>query len=192
MQIYDECRRLDHRFRREFDETEAYLRHRARVHEREKREKLKKEGKLQEYLKEIGEEEKKKPMTVQMEIEITLQKYKETKKMDIESSALINYSKFDVVEKKVEQVVKQMKLKKKHKKAKKARMVEDLNYVIEDSEDFKPRMAGKTGMAHFFLSDVVTQNRIAFQKADARNKMMSKTFMRRHWAQVNLCCRQRW
>lgn len=175
--------------RREFDETEAYLRHRQRVHEREKREKLKKEGKLQEYLKEKAVEVKPSPVVVQMEVEDILQKYKETKKLCEEESPLVNYSKFDVDEKKVEKVVKQMRLKKKHQKAKKARIEQDLNYVVEDSEEFKPRMAGKTGLPHFFFTNLVTENRSAFQKADARNRMLSKIFPRKNWlpAQFNLC-----
>lgn len=156
------------------------MRHRARVHEREKREKLKKAGKLQEYLKEKGEEPKQKPVDLRMEIDATLQKYKESKMLEEESPTLINYSKFDVDEKKVELVVKTMRLRKKHQKAKKARLEEDLNYIIEDSKEFQPRMAGKTGLPHFFFSNLVTQNRTAFQKADARNRMISKIFPRKH------------
>lgn len=170
--------------RREFDETEAYLRHRARVHEKEMREKLKKEGKLAEYMKkkeaEKAEEAKKHPKQVEEAVQIDelLKKYQETKKLDIENSVLINYSKFDVDEKKVEKIVKQLKTKKqKVLKAKKARMEQaryEVEMDIEEPEEFKPKMAGQTGLPSFFFSNVVKQNRSAFQKADARNRMTYK------------------
>lgn len=201
--------------RREFDETEAYLRHRERIHEREKREKLKKQGKLDAYLKEQEEkakaekekqeldfEEKMKlyaeckkseeetsliPNYVKFDIDVNkpkdpeapnfeemMKEYQERRKAD-EEEILINYSKLEVDEKKVEQVVKRIKLKKKHEKAKKARMEED-EMVVEDSEEFRPRMAGKTGLPTFFFSNLVTHNRTSFVKAEARNRMNFKKF----------------
>jgi hypothetical protein len=146
------------------------LRHRERIHEREKRDKLKRQGKLDEYLKERGEEPKpqveEQPKVVDDPV---LEQYKEMKK--IFEFQLVNYSKFDVIEKKVEEVVKRMKVKKKLAIAKKARMEED-EIHIPDPEEFKPKMAGKTGLPSFFFSNVVKQNRSAFQKSDARNRMV--------------------
>lgn len=149
------------------------------------REKLKKEGKLAEYLKKKEAEEAEKAarqpkpnVEESVQIDELLQKYKETKKLDIENSVLINYSKFDVDEKKVEKIVKQLKTKKqKVQKAKKARIEQsrfEVEMEIDETEEFKPKMAGQTGLPSFFFSNLVKQNRSAFQKADARNRMVSK------------------
>lgn len=186
------------------------MRHRERVHEREKRDKMKKQGKLDEYLKKKEEKEKAENEKKELEFEEKMKQYAEFKKVEDESKVkfdidvnkhkepdspsfeemmkvyqeqrkadeeemLQNYSKLEVDEKKVEQVVKRIKLKKKHEKAKKARMEED-EMVIEDSEEFKPRMAGKTGLPSFFFSNLVTQNRNSFAKAEARNRMNFKKF----------------
>lgn len=175
--IYKELRCYEKRFRREFDETEAYLRHRERVREREKRDKLKKQGKLDEYLKSKGEEPKPKVVEEQPRVvdDPVYEQYKEMKKEFEFQFQLVNYSKFDVIEKKVEEVVKRIKVKKKLAKAKKARIEED-EFHIPDSEEFKPKMAGKTGLPSFFFSNVVKQTRSAFQKTDARNRMWFKSF----------------
>lgn len=173
--IQNELTNFNQRFRREFDETEAYLRHRERVHEREKREKLKKQGKLDKYLREKVKEEplpETKEEVVTWDIDDICQRYKETKKLDEEGQVLKNYSKFDVDEKKVELIVNRIKRKKKIDKAKKARRLEqDFGIDIEEPEEFKPPMAGQTGLPKFFFNNLVNQNRSAFQKADARNRM---------------------
>lgn len=200
--------------RREFDETEAYLRHRERIHEREKREKLKKQGKLDAYLKEQEEKAKAEKEKQKLDFEEKMRLYKESKKSEEETcliqnyvkfdidvnkpkdpeapnfeemmreyqerrkadeeEILVNYAKLEVDEKKVEQVVKRIRLKKKHEKAKKARLEED--EIVEDSDEFRPKMAGKTGLPSFFFSNLVTQNRSSFAKADARNRMNFKKF----------------
>lgn len=215
MKIYYDLERYHKHLRREFDETEAYLRHRQRIHEREKREKLKKQGKLDAYLKEQEEKKKAEEEKQRLDFEEKMRLYEENTKseesksllynyvkFDIdenkpkdpaapkfeeimkeyqerrkadEAQILINYSKLDVDEKKVEQVVKRIKLKKKHAKMKKARMEED-EVVIEDAEEFRPKMAGKTGLPTFFFSNLVTKNSSSFAKADARNRMNFKKF----------------
>lgn len=191
------------------------MRHRERIHERERRDKLKKQGKLDDYLKEQEEKAKAEKEKKELDFEEKMKLYAECKKSEEETSLLrnfvkfdidldkpknpetpkfeeimveyqeqrkadkeqilVNYSKFDVDEKKVEQVVKRLKLKKKHEKAKKARMEED-EAVIEDAEEFRPRMAGKTGLPTFFFSNLVTQNLSTFVKADALNRMTFKKF----------------
>lgn len=208
LKIYYDLERYHKRVRREFDETEAYLRHRQRIHERERREKMKKQGKLDEYLKEQEEKAKaekekqqldfenkmkiyqefkkteKDTCMVKYDIDLTqpqnpnapkfeemLVEYQESKKTD-DTHLLSNYAKFDVDQKKVEQIVKVLKIKKKHALAKKARMLED--ETVEDSEEFKPKMAGKTGLPTFFFSNLVTQHSSSFVKADSRNRMTFK------------------
>ena len=179
---------------------------------------MKKQGKLDEYLKQKEAKEKAEKEKKELEFEEKMKQYAEFKKLENESKVhfdidvnkpkepdtpcfeemmrvyqeqrkadeeemLRNYSKLEVDEKKVEQVVKRIKLKKKHEKAKKARMEED-EMVIEDSKEFKPRMAGKTGLPSFFFSNLVNQNRNSFVKAEARNRMNFKKFTPKpkHWA----------
>lgn len=161
-----------------FDEAEAYLRHRERIREREKREKLRKEGKLAEYLQEVQKAERK-PVVVcePTHVDLTLEKYSEIKKLEPKSE-LVNYSKLDcVVEKK--KLVKKL-VKKKVKKSKKPR-VEDPEIVIEDAEEFKPPMAGSTGLPVFFFSNLVKQNCSAFKESETRNRMSYKAFPRKCW-----------
>lgn len=146
------------------------MRHRERVREREKREKLRKEGKLVEYLQELP-----KQVVVVSEarnVDITLEKYSEIRKLEPKSE-LVNYSKLDVDIKK--NVIK-LKKKKKVKKSKKPRIEEEP--VIEDPEEFKPPMAGSTGLPVFFFSDLVKQNCSAFKESEKRNRMMFKTISR--------------
>lgn len=108
-------------------------------------------------------------------IDRILQQYQEIKKL-FEDSSLINYSKFDVDEKKVESVVERLR-KKKELKAKWAKM-DELEAKVEDPDEFKPKMAGKTKMPTFFFSDLVKKNRSNIQDALA-NKMSGK-FHRNH------------
>lgn len=161
--------------RREFDETEAYLRHRARVHEREKREKLKKQGKLEEYLREIEETKPKSPTPEPEQVEDTvldkaLEEYKEWKKQeDLENA------KFVIDEKKVAKTAFIIRRQKKIEKRKQEMEEETralLGYEpIDEPPPFKPKMAGKTGMPSFFFSNLVTQNKKAFASHVDKNKM---------------------
>lgn len=183
--LNNELCKFHQHLRREYDETEAYLRHRQRVHEREKRDKLKKEGKLKAYLEQKAKEEPPTPPppkpvepTPTWDFNDVIEKYKEIKQLD-EDTGLKNLSKFDVDEKKVEVIVKRLKSKKKIEIAKKARLEADPYCEIEDPEEFRPKMAGQTGLPTFFFSNLVKQNRSAFQKADARNRMINKIFPRK-------------
>lgn len=166
---------------REFDETEAYLRHRARVHEREKREKLKKQGKLEEYLREVEESKPKaneaetssEKAVVDENIEKTLQEYKEWKKQE-EPETL---KKFDVDDKKVVEMAKLIKRRKviaRRRKEMREETRELLGYdPIEEPPPFKPKMAGRTGMPSFFFSNLVKQNAKAFIEQSSKHKMKS-------------------
>lgn len=163
MAIYNELRCFNKRYRRRFDETEAYLRHRERIRERELREKLRKEGKLEEYLREKGkftaEQEIVQPITVDLDI----QRYNETKKVGLEEE-LPNKVVFSVDKEKLEKIITQMR-RKKSLKIEEYREDEELPH---DISEFRPKLAGKTGLPTFFFSNVVKQNRSAFQKSDAR------------------------
>lgn len=107
-----------------------------------------------------------------------LEEYKEIKKI-FEDSSLVNYSKFDVDEKKVESAVERIRKKKELKK--KWAEMDELEAKMEDPDVFKPKMAGKTKMPTFFFSNLVKKNRSTFQDALSRNKM-SGSFPRNHWA----------
>lgn len=147
------------------------MRHRERVREREKREKLKRQGKLDEYLEKL-EAENPKPVATEPVadlVESTMKQYKELKTLFAETT-LQSVSKFDVDEKKVEKIVEALK-RKKISKAKIARVEDTFGYESEDLGGFKPKMAGNTKMPAFFFSNLVKQNQSAFQKADARNRM---------------------
>ena len=131
---------------------------------------MRKEGKLVEYLKDIKKPELKQVIAPEpTSVDLILEKYSEIRKLEPKSE-LVNYSKLDGdVKKKVKKVVK-----KKVKKSKKARIEEDP--VIEDPEEFKPSMAGSTGMPVFFFSNLVKESCSAFKESAARNRMMYKTF----------------
>lgn len=147
------------------------MRHRERVREREKREKLKRHGKLDEYLEKL-EAENPKPVATEHvvdQVEATMKKYKELKSLFAETT-LQSVSKFDVDEKKVEKIVEALK-RKKISKAKIARVEDKFGYESEDLGGFKPKMAGNTKMPAFFFSNLVKQNQSAFLKADTRNRM---------------------
>lgn len=133
---------------------------------------MKKEGKLDEYVRKVIVVPEVQPIPP---IDRILQQYQEIKKL-FEDSSLINYSKFDVDEKKVESVVERLR-KKKELKAKWAKM-DELEAKGEDPDEFKTKMAGKTKMPTFFFSDLVKKNRSNIQDALA-NKMSGK-FHRNH------------
>lgn len=155
------------------------MRHRARVHEREKREKLKKQGKLDEYLREIEEKQKPKEPTpepkveekVDESIEKTLQDYKEWKKQEE------TRPKFAVDTKKVDEMTKKIKRRKviaRRRQEMREETEKLLGFTpIDEPSPFKPRMAGKTGMPEFFFSNLVKQNAKAFAEQNSKNKMKS-------------------
>lgn len=135
---------------------------------------MRKEGKLAEYLKEAQKPELRHVVARERtSVDLTLEKYSEIRKLEPKTE-LVNYSKLDGEVKK--KVVKKT-VKKKVKKAKKPRIDEDP--VIEDPEDFKPSMAGSTGLPIFFFSNLVKENCSAFKESEARNRMMYKTISRK-------------
>lgn len=164
------------------------MRHRARVHEREKREKLKKKGKLDEYLKEIEEKEKlEKPKTPepdpleeqqkeeQLKLERALQEYKEWKRQEEIDRATI----FDLDEQKAQAIALKIRRRKRIEK-RKQEIAEETKALlgfdpIDEPPPFRPKMAGKTGMPSFFFSNVVKQSKKAFFEHIDKNKMKSKS-----------------
>lgn len=161
----------------EYDETEAYLRHRARVHEREKREKLKKKGKLEAYLREVEASKPKAPTPepvpavteVDESIQKSLQEYKEWKKEE--------KPKFVVDDKKVVKMAKLIRGRKVIAQRRKEVREETtllLGYEpIDEPPPFRPKMAGSTGMPSFFFSNLVQQNKKAFIDQSSKHKMPS-------------------
>lgn len=109
-------------------------------------------------------------------VDKVLEEYKQTKKL-FEETSLVNFSKFDVVEAKVNIIVEKIKRKKELKEQWKK--MDELAAKIEDPDVFKPKMAGKTKMPAFFFSNLVKQNRSSFQESLERNKMTSR-FCRNH------------
>ncbi|KAG5685060.1 hypothetical protein PVAND_014261 [Polypedilum vanderplanki] len=172
------------------DETEAYLRHRARVHEREKREKLKKQGKLDEYLAEL---EKNKPMPEPKiekklteketnELDKIMKEYLACRQFDKENEAVQNRIKIELPpdEKKNDEKTSKLnknEVKRKFKKRKKSKKqkveIEVEEDVLLNDVEFKPQMAGRTDLPKFFLSNLVKKNSAALQEAQARHRMTS-------------------
>jgi predicted metal-dependent hydrolase len=159
------------------------LRHRARVHEREKREKLKKQGKLDEYLKEIEANKPKSPTPEpqedllkeeQLKLEKALQEYKEWKRQEE-----LEQTRFIIDEKKVQETA--LKIRRRKRIAKRKQEIKEetkalLGYEpIDEPTPFRPKMAGKTGMPSFFFSNVVKQNAKAFVNHIDKNKMRSSS-----------------
>lgn len=143
------------------------MRHRERVRERELRNKLKKEGKLEEYLRKKGELLQKPELVKPISVDLDIQRYKETKMVgdDDGSSIVSNVPKFSVDAKKVEKILKQMRRRKSLK-------IEEYREEdkVQDNGEFRPKLAGKTGLPVFFFKNLVNQNLSAFQKFDARNR----------------------
>jgi hypothetical protein len=166
------------------DETEAYLRHRARVHEREKREKLKKQGKLDAYLAEVERNKPKPELKVEekltkketVALDNFMQEYLESRKFDKENQAVHRpiVLQVPVEETSVAKVTAtngDAKRKvKKRKKSKKQKIAVEDDVVLNEAE-FRPQMAGSTGLPSFFFSNLVKQNRTALQEAQARHRM---------------------
>lgn len=173
---------IQNRCTMQIDETEAYLRHRARVHEREKREKLRKQGKLDEYLAEVERNkpkpEPKKPADddgFKLCFEKFMQEYAEYKKFEKENLNVLFALKNDVSHKNDEEpkvdTAEKKKKTKRRKKPKKTKNEETEIEVVLNETEFKPQMAGSTGLPSFFFSNLVNQNRAALQEAQAKNKM---------------------
>jgi hypothetical protein len=163
-----------------FDETEAYLRHRARVHEREKRERLRRKGKLEAYLAEIeknkpkieskmeneNKEEEEKEEAEGVNFEKILEEYKAVKEFEKENLVLCHQIQLNISpEKDVQDITPRASKKKvkKHKKKKKVVVEEEPSVVLEEAE-FKPKMAGRTNLPTFFFSNLVQQNKSVFAK----------------------------
>lgn len=167
---------MQSRYRMPLDETEAYLRHRARVHEREKREKLKKAGKLEEYLAKIEQnipkpEPQKEPEPKQeiLNFDKIMESYLEVKKYEKENLMLNNVIQISVVEGNKND---ETKKKKKIKRRKKKKIVEEEeNEILLDDVEFKPQMAGNTGLPSIFFNNLVKQHKTAIQAEQARNRM---------------------
>lgn len=147
------------------DETEAYLRHRARVHEREKREKLRRQGKLEAYLAEIEKNKPKietKGTDERASIDNIMEKYKAVK-LDKET-VLSNLKLDNSLEECVDEIVARRKKVKKRRR-KKAVVEEDSTILVDDDAEFRPNMAGSTGLPTFFFSNLVKQNQSVFIRA---------------------------
>lgn len=172
-----------------FDETEAYLRHRARVHEREKREKLKKQGKLEAYLAEI-EKNKPKPEPEKVEepklpdFDKFMKEYYESRKFDKENffPNKVNNSSTEKVYFHENNNNNNTEVKKKPRRRRKAKKkAENLEEeIILNEAEFKPQMAGSTGLPKFFFSNIVKQNSSALQEAQARHRMVYNKPTKKH------------
>lgn len=166
---------------RVFDETEAYLRHRERVHEREKRERLRRKGKLEAYLAEIeknkpkiesnegngnNEEAEEEPEGVN--IDKIMEEYKALKKFERENLVLCHQIQLNIsLEENVADDTttpraSKKKVKKHKKKKKKVVVEEEESTVVLDEAEFKPKMAGD--LPTFFFSNLVQQNKSVFAK----------------------------
>jgi hypothetical protein len=190
--VIKELNDIQNRIPKPLDETEAYLRHRARVHEREKREKLKKKGKLDEYLAELEKNKPKpepKPSSLmdlpgpeKLNFDEIIEKYREIQKFDKENFVQPCRYNFNICEKQQEEPFIKVQKKKKVRKSKKKKVVEDEledDILLEDAE-FKPQMAGRTGLPVFFFNNLVKANRSALQEAHARNQRSKTKFKQRH------------
>lgn len=175
---------MQNSIRMPFDETEAYLRHRARVHEREKREKLKKQGKLEAYLAELEKnkpkpEPKEEPKEEQKmpSFEDFMKEYYESRKQEKENLISFNVScqhdrEVSTEERKDVYSPEQVKKKtKRRRKPKKKSDVPEEEIILLDDAEFKPQLAGRTGLPTFFFSNIVKQNSTALQEAQAKHRI---------------------
>lgn len=154
-----------------FDETEAYLRHRARVHEREKRERLRRKGKLEAYLAEIERNKPKIEHTREEEIieneaedvsvDKIMEEYYAIRNIDKENSVHSNQIRMDIAG---ENMQRRKKVKRSKKKKRVVVEEEEESSVVLDEAEFKPQMAGSTGLPTFFFSNVVEKNRSVFAR----------------------------
>lgn len=106
-----------------------------------------------------------------------IKQYNEIKKLDEENITIRNAVKIEIDEQKVEQIVRKIKYQKakKKKRTKKYKLEEEsIDDILDDTDVFKPKMAGKTGLPSFFFSNLVSGNRSTFQKAQACNRMFYK------------------
>lgn len=182
------------------DSTEAYIRHRERIHAREKQRKLatlKKKypnAQIAEEKVEKVEKPKEPEEDKENDKENMLELYKELMKIDETNKIVTNKIKLEVVEiptqiEKKKAPPKPVEKKKvpKHKKKgiKKAPIIDPIsdcvyNYENNDEPEeevkFKPKMAGKTGLPVFFFSNLVKNSRTAILSNEAKNKMNFKSF----------------
>lgn len=158
------------------DETEAYLRHRARVHEREKRDRLRRKGKLEAYLAEIERNKPKIEHTKEEEIiekeaedvsiDKIMEEYYAIRNIDKENSVHSNQIRIDnAPEEDIAQNMQRWKKVKRSGRKKKIVIVEEEEQsVILDEAEFKPQMAGSTGLPTFFFNNVVENNSKIFAR----------------------------
>lgn len=167
------------------DSTEAYLRHRERVRERERLNKLARYRKRHPNAvipedKPKKEEPKPEPEEDENDKENLLDLYNELKKLDeIEQNKIkleILEAPRQVERKSTPKPLVKKKAPKHKKKVKKAPKILD----IDDEEDeeidvkFTPKMAGQTGLPVFFFSNLVKNSRSAFLDTFAKNKVNYK------------------
>ena len=172
------------------DSTEAYIRHRERIRERERINKLARYRKRHPNVlidEEKIEIEKPKEEEVEKENdkEMFLELYNELKKIDESNAIVTNKIKLEILEiprqmekKKSPKPLEKKKAPKHKKKVKKAQIIE-CDYDDDDYEEemqFKPKMAGQTGLPIFFFSNLVKNSRSAFMSTAAKNKMNYKSF----------------
>lgn len=185
---------IQNRSGKELDETEAYLRHRARVHEREKREKLKKQGKLEEYLAEVEKNKPKKepkkdwiPQEPPV-FESFMKEYYASRQFDKENVVINSIMKHPLPEDYYGMPHSSVEIKKKVKKRKKPKkkIENPEDEILLNDPEFKPQMAGSTGLPKFFFSNLVKQNRSALQEAQARHRMDYHKHNKKHHKTINL------
>lgn len=99
-----------------------------------------------------------------------LLKYQEAKKQWEESLSAERFIKFEVDDKKVEKIVTEIKKKKAMKKKWAELEKKELEEQMAEPEEFKPRMAGRTGLPTFFFSNIVQQHCTSFQRSENRNR----------------------
>lgn len=119
-------------------------------------------------------EEKPKPVEKpkQPSVDLSLQNYQEAKKLFDESLNADRYAKFEVDDKKVEKIVTEIKKKKAMKKKWAELEKKELEEEMIEPEEFKPRMAGRTGLPTFFFTNIVKQNCSSFQRSESRNRRL--------------------
>lgn len=108
-------------------------------------------------------------------VDVCLLKYQEAKKLWEETLTAERFKKIEVDDKKVEKIVTEIKKKKAMKKKWAELEKKELEEQMVEPEEFKPRMAGRTGLPTFFFSNIVKQHCTSFQRTQNRNR-------RAHWS----------
>lgn len=174
------------------DSTEAYIRHRERVRERERINKLARYKKRHPNAHIVDDKIKKKesepvPEEDENDKENLLELYNELKKIDEVNAIEPNKIKLEILEiprqmerKKAPKSLEKKKAPKHKKKLKKPQSCLDIEdddaEEVEEEIKFTPKMAGQTGLPIFFFSNLVKDSRSAFLNTIAKNKMNYKTF----------------